>query len=184
MISRLLGSLPIFWISFRASERDSMEMNWGLWDVIGRGIRIGLIRTYPHILLMKGSYLLVMQLQNDTSVLVGKLRLVEFQKGCYVYVGSALNGLEQRIQRHLRRQKKIHWHIDYLLPFTKVVDIFYKESTRREECMMAQEFERIFTGIPGFGCSDCACKSHLFLGSLDAIEKAAVSVSMELYPSG
>ncbi len=61
---------------------------------------------------MKGVYLLVMELPKNTSVMVGKHRLVHFQKGYYVYVGSALNGLEQRIERHLRKQKKIHWHID------------------------------------------------------------------------
>jgi len=132
---------------------------------------------------MKGSYLLVMELRSDASIQIGKHGLIDFQKGYYVYVGSALNGLEQRIKRHLREQKKIHWHIDYLLPFTRVVDIFYRENTRREECTIAQEFERNFSGVPGFGCSDCSCKSHLFHGSLDAIENVAISVPMETYPS-
>ncbi|HWR26982.1 MAG TPA: GIY-YIG nuclease family protein, partial [Candidatus Thermoplasmatota archaeon] len=72
-----------------------------------------------------------------------------------------MNGLDQRIQRHLRTNKKTHWHIDYLLPSTEIVDIFYKENTRKEECRIAREFERNFTNISGFGCSDCTCKSHL-----------------------
>ena len=130
---------------------------------------------------MKGAYLLVLELQNKTSLQVGKLGLVDFQKGNYVYVGSALNGLEQRIQRHLRSQKKTHWHIDYLLPYTKIIDVFYKESTRREECTIASVFEKNLIDISGFGCSDCACNSHLFSGSLDAIKTVAASVSMERY---
>ena len=64
---------------------------------------------------IKGSYLLIIKLQDDKKILVGKLGKIAFKKGYYVYVGSAMNGLEQRLQRHLRSQKKFHWHIDYLL---------------------------------------------------------------------
>jgi len=131
---------------------------------------------------MKGTYLVVMTLPKDTSVMVGKHGILHFKKGCYAYVGSALNGLEQRIQRHLRTDKKTHWHIDYLLPFTEIVEIFYKENNRREECRIAQDLERNFTGIPGFGCSDCSCKSHLFFGSLNVFRQTATSLHMDLYP--
>jgi Uri superfamily endonuclease len=78
---------------------------------------------------MKGNYLLIMTLPKDTSVMVGKQGMLHFTKGCYAYVGSALNGLEQRIQRHLRTDKKTHWHIDYLLPFTEIIEILYKENS-------------------------------------------------------
>jgi Uri superfamily endonuclease len=131
---------------------------------------------------MKGTYLLVMELRDDTSIMVGKQGVVHFQKGYYAYVGSALNGLDQRIQRHLRTKKKIHWHIDYLLPFTEIVDIFYKENTRKEECRIAREFERNFTNIPGFGCSDCTCKSHLFYGISKEISKVILNLQMKSYP--
>jgi Uri superfamily endonuclease len=97
---------------------------------------------------MKGTYLLFMKLHKDTSILVGKHGILHFKKGCYVYVGSALNGLEQRIQRHLSTNKKIHWHIDYLLPFTEIVEILYKENTRRGECAIARMFKKNFTNIP------------------------------------
>jgi Uri superfamily endonuclease len=130
---------------------------------------------------MKGAYVLVMTLPKDTSIIVGKKGLLHFEKGCYAYVGSAFNGLEQRIQRHLRSQKKIHWHIDYLLPFVEIVEIFYKENTRREECRIARVFERNFVRIPGFGCSDCSCSSHLFVGSSEDIMRIVVSLGMESY---
>ncbi|MBE3121796.1 MAG: GIY-YIG nuclease family protein [Thermoplasmata archaeon] len=131
---------------------------------------------------MKGAYLLIITLPKDTSVMVGKHGILHFKKGCYAYVGSALNGLDQRIQRHLRRDKKTHWHIDYLLPFTEIIEIFYKENNRREECRIAQYLERNFASIQGFGCSDCSCKSHLFFGSFDSIMKVVTSLQMELYP--
>ena len=62
-----------------------------------------------------GSYILLLDLDNNLEIPVGKLGNISFQKGHYVYVGSALNGLDARIKRHLRKHKKIHWHIDYLL---------------------------------------------------------------------
>ena len=130
---------------------------------------------------MKGTYLLVMELHEDTSIMVGKHRIIHFKKGYYVYVGSALNGLEQRIQRHLRTNKKNHWHIDYLLHFTEIVEILYKENTLREECSIARLLKRNFTNIPGFGCSDCSCKSHLFYGSLKELSQLANDVQMKTY---
>jgi Uri superfamily endonuclease len=130
---------------------------------------------------MKGAYLLVLELRNDASIQVGKHGVVDFQKGWYVYVGSALNGLEQRIQRHLQKQKKIHWHIDYLLPFTEVVDIFYKENVRRDECRIARMFDRNISDVSGFGCSDCTCSSHLYTGSFQDIRRIIDSLEMESY---
>ena len=180
-MSRLFGWLRMFWISFFAVASELIEINFGLCDTIRGGIRIGLIRTYVHILSMKGTYLLVMALHKDASVMVGKHGIIHFKKGYYVYVGSALNGLEQRIQRHLRTNKKIHWHIDYLLPFTEIVEILYKENTRREECAIVRMFKRNFTNIPGFGCSDCSCKSHLFHGSFKELSQTANDLQMKKY---
>jgi Uri superfamily endonuclease len=130
---------------------------------------------------MKGTYLLVMTLPKDSSVTVGKKGILHFQKGCYAYVGSALNGLEQRIERHLRHHKRNHWHIDYLLPFTEIVEIFYTENTRKEECRIAKVLNRRFENIPGFGCSDCACTSHLFSGSYQDIVRIIDSLNMTPY---
>lgn len=126
---------------------------------------------------MKGCYLLVVELKNNTTINVGKLGKKQFDKGHYVYVGSALNGLAQRIQRHLRKQKKTHWHIDYLLKHAKIVDVFYKENVTMEECSIANKFSK-FNSIEGFGCSDCKCKSHLFYGSIDDIANVAHNLEM------
>ncbi|MFP4052091.1 MAG: GIY-YIG nuclease family protein, partial [Thermoplasmata archaeon] len=64
---------------------------------------------------MKGIYTLVIELKEDKVIEVGAIGNIDFDKGYYVYVGSAQNGLEARIERHLSDEKKIHWHIDYLL---------------------------------------------------------------------
>jgi Uri superfamily endonuclease len=131
---------------------------------------------------MKGVYLLIVELPVDTTIRVGKKGMIPFKKGSYGYVGSALNGLEQRIMRHLRSQKKIHWHIDYLLAHATIAHVFIKESSKREECDLAHHFEQAFDTIPGFGCSDCACHSHLFFGSADGMMKRATFLQMKSYP--
>jgi sugar fermentation stimulation protein A len=110
-----------------------------------------------------GSYLLILRLERDTSVEIGKLDGVMFQRGHYIYVGSAMNNLSARIERHRRKRKKMHWHIDYL---TQVADGFVAvpiRSSQRQECEIAQAVSSIMkSGPPGFGCSDCRCLTHLF----------------------
>jgi len=119
---------------------------------------------------MKGSYILLLELKDDKNIQVGKLGKFTFKMGFYVYVGSALSGLEQRIRRHLRSNKKIHWHIDYLLNFAQIVDVFYKESKTKEECTIAKILDKQLVTIPCFGSSDCKCKSHLFFGDVNKIK--------------
>ena len=64
---------------------------------------------------VKGIYILLVRIKNDSNVMVGALGARKFRKGLYAYVGSAQNSLEKRIERHFRSKKKKHWHIDYLL---------------------------------------------------------------------
>ena len=130
---------------------------------------------------MKGSYLLILELPADTRILIGKLGEIPFQKGSYGYLGSAFNGLEHRIARHLRSEKKIHWHIDHLLTYATVKYVYIKESTKREECDLAYLFAQTFERIPRFGCSDCRCESHLFYGSADIMRKTATTLQMKPY---
>ena len=127
---------------------------------------------------MKGSYLLLIKLTEHKKISIGKLGEAEFTKGLYIYIGSALNGLEQRIQRHLRKHKTTHWHIDYLVKHAEIVDVFYKESKNREECNIAKTFNRKLKSVPDFGCSDCNCKSHLFYGSKNKIMETIVKLKM------
>ncbi len=113
---------------------------------------------------IKGSYVLLVELSRSAEITVGKLGRVRFKKGFYAYVGSAMGGLEKRIGRHLSKEKKLHWHIDYLLDAveTRVVKVFRFESVKRLECGIAGKLSEKLEPVPGFGCSDCGCRSHLF----------------------
>lgn len=112
----------------------------------------------------KGTYSLLIDLKDDAQIKVGKLGPVNFKKGYYVYVGSALNSLEGRINRHRREDKKLFWHIDYLLDHekTEIIDIVYTVSDVKWECKLAAAIGKYGVEIGDFGCSDCKCQAHLF----------------------
>jgi Uri superfamily endonuclease len=130
---------------------------------------------------MKGSYILFIEVKEDIEIVIGKLGKLIFKKGFYVYVGSALNNLESRINRHLKSDKKIHWHIDYLLKHADIIDVFFKERSKKEECKISNEFEKRLKYLKGFGCSDCKCKSHLFYGKYDEIKNIVNKLKMNKY---
>lgn len=111
---------------------------------------------------MKGIYALIANLEEDKNIKVGKLGPINFKKGYYTYIGSALNSLEDRINHHRRKDKKLRWHVDYLLDEGRIVEILCFETTERVECTVARTFQKNLDSIKNFGCSDCSCESHLF----------------------
>jgi Uri superfamily endonuclease len=113
----------------------------------------------------KGSYVLLIQLPLEEAIATGSLKTIHFSAGHYAYVGSALGGLKPRLNRHLRPNKKLHWHIDYLLTKASVRNLILVETPGRFECTIAQALSRRFHSIPNFGASDCRCHSHLFFAS-------------------
>jgi Uri superfamily endonuclease len=131
---------------------------------------------------MKGSYILLIYLNKKKEITIGKLGTITFNPGWYAYVGSALNSLSGRINRHLKHGKKLHWHIDYFLQDTTVKTVFYKESEIHEECMIAEEFFKKCKQIKGFGCSDCHCQSHLFYDAKKQLLKIIEHFNMIEYP--
>ncbi|MCW4020499.1 MAG: GIY-YIG nuclease family protein [Candidatus Bathyarchaeota archaeon] len=127
----------------------------------------------------------------ETRVAVGSLGTRRFQRGYYVYTGSALGkgalSLGGRVRRHLRKtNKKKRWHIDYLLSGSnlKIRAAITAHTNRKAECEINGYLrDQLQASIPvdGFGSSDCkaGCRSHLlYLGmDEDAVKKVA-----ELYP--
>jgi len=116
----------------------------------------------------RGGYCLCIIVERELTVDVGALGRLSFDPGRYIYVGSAMNGLEARVRRHLNTShgtpKAVHWHIDYLLrePEVRVEAVYTCASLERMECAIADAVSRKGQPFRGFGCSDCRCKSHLF----------------------
>jgi len=112
----------------------------------------------------KGTYILIIHLSKKADILVGKFVKHHFERGYYAYVGSALNSLDARLMRHFGyKQKKMHWHIDYLLERAEVVSAFVYESDTHNECRIAKAMASKFNvPVNKFGSSDCRCEGHLF----------------------
>jgi len=130
---------------------------------------------------IKGIYCLEIVIAKNSQIKVGALGPIDFQKGTYLYIGSAQRNFEKRLMRHLRSEKKLHWHIDYLLTNNKaeLKRIFYKEAEKKEECRIADLLKKKAKAIKGFGCSDCSCKSHLFMTEREDLLFAA---DMKIFP--
>lgn len=112
-----------------------------------------------------GIYLLEILLESKKEITVGKLGEYIFPAGYYYYVGTAQRRLHSRLKRHLSKNKKLRWHIDYLIDKAKVIKYYTWNVGRDQECILSQVLKNFLGGdaiIPGFGASDCKCKSHLY----------------------
>jgi sugar fermentation stimulation protein A len=122
----------------------------------------------------RGSYILVLKLDDEKRVPTGRLGALPFQPGYYLYVGSAQRALAARLARHTRLRKKLHWHIDYLRQAADSVVALPIRSSRRDECAIAGALSQIVNEGPrGFGSSDCSCRTHLYFSPANPLESAA-----------
>ncbi len=110
-----------------------------------------------------GAYVLILRLSRRRRLRVGALGDVRFAPGFYAYVGSALRGLDKRLTRHRKREKKLFWHIDYLREAADFVTVLPIRTTDDLECEIAGKMRDLAEGsVKDFGASDCKCASHLF----------------------
>lgn len=114
--------------------------------------------------LNSGLYQLVVRLREGRVIGVGRRGRFPFPAGYYVYTGSAMRGLESRIERHMRRRKRMRWHIDYILPYGRIVEV-KRHGSVLSECELSRgigELPGSRIVVRGFGSSDCRCPTHLF----------------------
>jgi Uri superfamily endonuclease len=116
---------------------------------------------------MKGIYVLILKLDKEMKIDVGKMGKIIFKKSFYAYVGSAMSGIH-RLKRHLRNLEKgevenKHWHIDFLIPYSKTVGWFFAECPDKiKEQELAIYLSKKLDYVEGFGASDSRAPSHLF----------------------
>lgn len=106
-----------------------------------------------------------------------RFRKCIFREGKYVYIGSAQNNVEKRVERHLRRDKQLFWHIDYLLKdfAVNVETVFFMGANKAAECKVAEYvYKNGSVPVKSFGCSDCCCVGHLFKVKDYAILRSAM----------
>ncbi|GAB4504141.1 MAG: GIY-YIG nuclease family protein [Anaerolineales bacterium] len=118
-----------------------------------------------------GTYILLLQNPLKNNVQIGRWREIEFEAGYYLYVGSAFGpgGVRARVLRHFRSDKSLRWHIDYLRAVTTPLGVWYTHDVVPHEHAWAGILHSIddLSPIPGFGCSDCRCKTHLFYTTIE-----------------
>jgi histidyl-tRNA synthetase len=108
-----------------------------------------------------GAYVLWLRLSSPLAVKAGKAAAT-LSPGDYLYCGSAKGpgGLRARLARHMRRDKRAHWHVDQLTAAGEVVGAFVVEEG--DECALNAALAALAIPLPGFGSSDCPrCVSHL-----------------------
>lgn len=139
----------------------------------------------------KGTYTLIMFLPKETCLNVGKLGVRRFPRGYYAYTGFALgvgaSGLRGRVSRHLRKEKKKFWHIDFLLAHDDITltGVVAAQTSTKLECEMnryIKENGEAEIPVPGFGASDCrqSCNSHLLRFNEDIKSKIAIFYAKKL----
>jgi len=148
---------------------------------------IHLIQALP----TNGIYTLIIFLSRETYLNVGKLGQQKFPKGYYTYTGSALgkgaSSLKRRVSRHLQKNKRNFWHIDFLLANENatVTAIVAAQTDEKLECNLNHYIKREGEArilVKGFGASDCRenCESHLlYFGGENIKSKIAIFYSMQ-----
>jgi len=128
-------------------------------------------------ILKKGVYILILMLDQDSDIQIGRLGKLHFEKGFYAYTGSALGtGGFKRVDRHFDvstgKNLTRKWHIDYLSSKAKIIDAILLPTKDAIECKLARNLKKIpgISIIPGFGCTDCFCRSHLIYTKNDPEE--------------
>lgn len=126
------------------------------------------ICKYPEDILVTeahdaGDYIMIMRLPEAKDIVIGSKGCMHFGAGYYLYVGSAKANLTKRIERHKRKRKKMHWHLDYFRGHCEMIAAVPVRTSADLECPLAEAVKGVADWqVPGFGCSDCHCESHLF----------------------
>jgi sugar fermentation stimulation protein A len=130
----------------------------------------------------RGSYVLLIRLAAGQAIKAGSRPETYFPAGYYAYVGSAMGGFKPRLDRHHRKAKTRHWHIDYLLEKAAISGTALVETAVRAECAIAGALSHHFDTVPGFGASDCRCPSHLFFAADEAKLRDGVRSVLDSLP--
>ena len=81
-----------------------------------------------------------------------------------------------RVGRHFSKDKKLRWHIDYLLEEAGPVGALLVAGGEGVECALGRLLSTLENSEPikGFGSSDCSCDSHFY-----RIEESSIPALIE-----
>jgi len=108
-------------------------------------------------------YVVLTYVPRRTTVRVGALGPVAFERGWYAYVGSAARARRARVARHLATGKPLRWHADYLFTAFPARRAWLVDGAAGE-CELAGALAALPDASrrpPRFGAGDCRCAGHL-----------------------
>ena len=113
----------------------------------------------------KGTYILILRLDQTVQMTIGRLGCFTMFAGYYAYVGSAFGtgGLKARIEHHLETPERLRWHIDYLRRHSSPAEVWFSTESRKMEQEWADALRHIPSFrilIPRFGSSEYH-RSHI-----------------------
>ena len=120
-----------------------------------------------------GAYAIVVAVTRPFTPPIRTLAGRRLPAGRYLYGGAANGpgGIRARLRRHVRREKPVHWHVDWLTnTFGAAAAVALPGGDECGVLAGMRRFPGVATPIPGFGSSDCArCPAHLVSlpGNLD-----------------
>ncbi|AAR38982.1 NEQ126a [Nanoarchaeum equitans Kin4-M] len=122
------------------------------------------------------SYLLLIYLPRDTEIKT-KAKKFFLKKGYYVYVGSMKIGIK-RVIRHFKKNKKKHWHIDFLLEKAQPIFAILLDLEEKELSKLMENYGK---PIEGFGNTDLDTKSNLFFlpSNEIALDKQSIYITID-----
>jgi Uri superfamily endonuclease len=127
-----------------------------------QALRAGEVGAIPQA---PGAYALLMHFVRPLDIRLNKKEPVRLPSGWLVYAGSAKGpgGLRARLARHLRAEKRPHWHVDQLT--VRADEILALPVADGNECEIVATLlghPAFSVAVAGFGNTDCAiCDSHL-----------------------
>ena len=140
------------------------------------------------LLKLPGAYVIAIELNEEFVGRVGSLGQICLKPGQYLYFGNARGpgGIRARIKRHLRVDKKTHWHIDRVTLAGQVVEFLVVpdgcECSLREKAMA---LTKSVVPVLGFGSSDCRlCPAHFLAvsgNSVSLLRKLAETAGGKIY---
>ena len=108
-------------------------------------------------------YVVLTYVPRRTTLPVGALGPVAFERGWYAYVGSAARARRARVARHLAPFKPLRWHADYLFKAFPARRAWLVDGAAGE-CELAGALAALPGAArrpPRFGAGDCRCAGHL-----------------------
>ena len=121
-----------------------------------------------------GYYILGFKILNNLTLNIKTLNhggKIILPSGYYLYIGSAFGpgGLFARVRRHLQRNKKIRWHIDFITTKADKLNFLFVYGIKSSkdaitECDIVRKLidEKVAKlSLRGFGATDSECSTHL-----------------------